>query len=99
MYPKMSKTWLSMLALLGFALVSSGAFAQGNANLVGTVTDPTGALVPNAKVTITNEDTASSGTLRRTPREATAPPTFPMESTKSALRLQGSLTTTARTLW
>jgi len=68
MYPKMSKTWLSMLALLGFALVSSGAFAQGNANLVGTVTDPTGALVPNAKVTITNED---NGFVRNVTTNAT----------------------------
>ena len=34
------------------------AFAQASAGITGTITDPTGAVVPNAKVTITNEQTS-----------------------------------------
>ncbi len=45
-----------VLLFLGFAV--SMAFAQQGA-IVGTVFDPSGALVPNAKITITNSETAS----------------------------------------
>jgi len=49
---------LSFLALLlGFVLVTSVAYGQENGTILGTVTDPTGAAVPNAKVTITNTQT------------------------------------------
>lgn len=52
-----------LLAVLLF--VSTSAHAQlSTADIVGTVTDPTGALVPNAKVTLQNADT-------REQREAT----------------------------
>jgi len=43
--------------LLGIALLSGLAFCQATANIVGTVTDPTGSAVPNAKVTVTNTAT------------------------------------------
>lgn len=49
--------WLR-LALFVFALAFGGlAHAQSTASLNGTVTDPTGAAVPNAKVSATNQDT------------------------------------------
>ena len=48
----------SLLFLLGLVLLSMAAYAQETASIVGTVTDPSGASVPNAKVTITNTDTA-----------------------------------------
>lgn len=48
---------VSVLLILGLALLSTAAFGQGNASIVGTVTDPMGAVVPNAKITITNTDT------------------------------------------
>src|SRR5579859_4389153 len=47
---------LLLVALIGF---SAPAFAQ-QATIVGTVTDPSGAVVPNVNVTITNIDTGWS---------------------------------------
>jgi hypothetical protein len=45
-----------LLMLLGFALGGSPVHAQTiSANLSGTVNDPTGAIVPGARVTLTNE--------------------------------------------
>jgi hypothetical protein len=50
-----------MAAILGAVLVAIttvGAFAQSdNGSIVGTVTDPTGAVIPNATVTVTNVQT------------------------------------------
>ena len=53
------RKWIpsSLILLLGLALISTAAYSQENASIVGTVTDPTGALVPSAKITITNTDT------------------------------------------
>ena len=45
--------------LLGF---SSLAFAQ-NATVVGTVTDPSGSAIPNAKITVTSVETAATRTI------------------------------------
>ena len=54
----------SMLGLVLAALLCvSMARAQENAELSGTVTDPTGAVIPNAKVTITNVATGESRTV------------------------------------
>src|SRR5580692_2456677 len=53
----------SILGLaLAILLCVSIAQAQENAELSGTVTDPTGAVIPNAKVTITNIATGESRT-------------------------------------
>jgi hypothetical protein len=43
--------------ILGLVLLSTVAYGQETASIVGTVTDPSGSAVPNAKVTITNTDT------------------------------------------
>ncbi len=57
-----------ILALAGFvlgsiALPTPAAFAQAtaiNGSIQGTVTDPAGAVVPNARVTIANTDTGAT---------------------------------------
>lgn len=43
-----------LLMILGLACPA--LYAQGNGTIVGTVTDPSGAVIPNATVTITNLD-------------------------------------------
>jgi hypothetical protein len=59
-----SKAGLWASAILAIAslisLAPQAAYAQASAGITGTVTDPSGAVVPNAKVTITNEQTSSS---------------------------------------
>ena len=53
---------------LGLVVLSSAAYGQGTATIVGTVTDPTGAVVPNAKITITDLD---NGFVRTTTTNST----------------------------
>jgi hypothetical protein len=48
----------ALFCLLSFS--SGVAHAQANAGVTGTVTDPTGAVIPGAKVTITNQSTSIS---------------------------------------
>lgn len=55
---------VAILGLFAFllAIFTTSAFAQ-EATILGTVTDPTGAAVPNASITITNNDTGVTRTL------------------------------------
>ena len=48
----------ALACLLSFA--PRTAFAQANAGLTGTITDPSGAVIPAVNVTITNQDTSVS---------------------------------------
>jgi hypothetical protein len=59
---KRTLTRLCFLLAAMFALLAASAFAQ-EATIVGTVTDPSGAAVPNATITITNNDTGVQRTL------------------------------------
>jgi hypothetical protein len=49
-------------ALLGLFLCLPAAWAQFSGTVTGTVTDPSGAVVPGAKLTITNDNTGQSVT-------------------------------------
>src|SRR5689334_22148657 len=58
--------WLRILVITMLAL-SIGAFqlkAQNTADVLGTVTDTSGAAVPNAKVTITNTGTSVARSMQ-----------------------------------
>src|SRR5689334_9052709 len=57
-----ARAWFALLPLLLAALFASIANAQ-TATILGTVTDPTGAAVPGAKVIITNTATGTSRTV------------------------------------
>ena len=50
---------ITLLLVVGFVLLSTTAYSQGTASIVGTVSDPCTFAVPNAKVTITNTETGS----------------------------------------
>ena len=69
------------MAHLGLVLPSTAAFGQGTASIVGTVTDPTGAAVPNAKITITDMDTGFIRTTTTNTQATTAPANFPSDTT------------------
>jgi hypothetical protein len=59
----MTHKWYRVFLLpLMFAVVSVGAFAQANSELTGIVTDQTGAVVPDAKIVLTDPGTGSSKT-------------------------------------
>jgi len=59
---KLSRFAVLSLFVLFLAVFAVPAFAQ-EATVVGTVTDPSGAAVPNVSITITNTDTGISRTL------------------------------------
>ncbi|MBV9180302.1 MAG: carboxypeptidase regulatory-like domain-containing protein, partial [Acidobacteria bacterium] len=58
----MTRSWPVLLGVL-FVAASIPAFAQ-EATIVGTVTDPTGSLVPNVTITLTNTDTSVIRTIQ-----------------------------------
>jgi hypothetical protein len=47
---------ISVLALMGILFGCLSAFAQDTAQIVGTITDSTGAVIPNAKIVVANPD-------------------------------------------
>ena len=59
---------IPLLLMLGIVLLSTAAYSQDTASILGTVTDQTGGAVPGAKIAITNTDT---GIVRSTTTNAT----------------------------
>jgi hypothetical protein len=59
---------IPLLFMLWLVALSSVAYGQGTATIVGTVTDPTGAVVPEAKLTITDLE---NGFVRTTTSNST----------------------------
>ena len=58
MRPKSAVTLFAVVALCAFTIGLYGQVVGGT--LLGTVTDPSGAVVPNAQITISNVDTGVS---------------------------------------
>ena len=58
-----SRLLQAVLLLLSIICLGTAAYGQGTANIVGTVTDPSGAVVQNARISITNLE---NGFLRET---------------------------------
>jgi hypothetical protein len=65
------------LAILLLCMVAIPAFAQEAGTILGVVKDPSGAVVPNATITITNVDTAVSRTATSGPDGAFRVPGLP----------------------
>jgi hypothetical protein len=59
---------ITVLFLLALVMLSTAAYGQATANIVGTVTDPSGAAVPSAKIIITN---TATGIVRSTTSNTT----------------------------
>src|SRR5581483_8436891 len=57
---KLSYTFAVTLLMLCVACVAAAQSTVGTGGITGTVTDPTGAVISNAKVTITNEGTGQT---------------------------------------
>ncbi len=51
------RAWGVLAVLVGLMMCVPGLHAQTTASLSGTVTDPTGAVIPGAKITLTEEST------------------------------------------
>ena len=54
---------MPMVILAGWCVFSSPLYAQERATIVGTVTDSTGAIMPDVKVTVTHTGTMISRSL------------------------------------
>jgi hypothetical protein len=59
----MHKAWMALVALLLIVLSLPASSQKISGTISGVVTDPSGAVVPNAPVTITNKDTGLSRTV------------------------------------
>jgi hypothetical protein len=83
--------WSTLLVVLGLALLNANIYGQGTGtgSILGTVTDPSGAVVPNAKITITNLD---NGFVRTTTSNATgnfSAPELPVGHYQLRVEVQG----------
>jgi carboxypeptidase family protein/TonB-dependent receptor-like protein len=84
---------LAVVALLGLVFCTS-AFAQFRSAIEGTVTDSSGAVVPDAKVTLTNVDTGVSTSTQSNGEGLFRFPSLPPGRYRVSVTKQGFATTT-----
>jgi hypothetical protein len=70
-----------ILLILGFLLFSAAVWAQDTANIVGTVMDTSGAVIPNAKVVVSNPDRGFTRDLISNSQANSQSPEFPSATT------------------
>lgn len=81
---------------LAFALVfASGLFGQSSGSITGTVTDATGAVVPNATVTVRNQNTGEERTVQTDSSGVYLVPTLPVGTYRVEAKATGMQTTVA----
>src|SRR4051812_36147970 len=74
----------------------SALYGQGFGTLVGTVTDPSGAIVPNAKITVTDETTAASRATKTNDQGYYVVPSLRPSSYSLAVEAQGFAPSTTK---
>ncbi len=84
-----------ILALTACVLVAPNASAQSTASITGTVTDPTGAVVPNATVTVRNEATGEERTTQTDAAGIYLVPSLPVGTYRVEVKSSGMQTTAA----
>jgi hypothetical protein len=80
---------LFRLVLVAFALYPAALFAQDTASITGTVTDPSGAAVANAQVTVTSVDQGSARTANANSSGEYLFPALPVGSYNMTVTAQG----------
>ena len=87
---------IRLLGCFGLTLCPIGTlFAQSTGSIRGTITDPTGALVPNALVTVTNQQTGETHTFKTDAAGLYSVPSLIPGSYKVQVELQGMQTVVA----
>jgi hypothetical protein len=89
---KLQSKILLLLAVAFFLFHTPAANAQGFGTIVGTVTDPTGSVIPSAKITVVNEGTQLARTVSSNEQgyfvvPALQPSTYDVSATASGFAL------------
>ncbi|HLG95109.1 MAG TPA: carboxypeptidase regulatory-like domain-containing protein [Bryobacteraceae bacterium] len=87
---------VSILALCLF--ITPATFAQSTASITGTVTDPTGAIVPNATVTVRNQATGEERTTQTDSAGNYQVPSLPVGTYRVEVKATGMQTMAAADL-
>ena len=87
-----------ILTVLACLLWTGGAYAQSTATIQGTVTDATGAVVPNATVTVTNQATGEERTLQTDAAGIYVAPSLPVGTYRVGVKAAGMQTMVAGSL-
>src|SRR5471030_3038347 len=90
---KVASAWV-----LAICLLTGAAFAQSTATVQGTVTDPTSASVPNATITVRNQNTGEERTTQSDANGQYVVPSLPVGTYRIEVKSPGMQTTIASDL-